>query len=63
MITDVADGYIARNYDQKTVLGTFLDPMSDKVILLIIIVVVGIVVDFRISMIVSSNCCDFSIGI
>jgi phosphatidylglycerophosphate synthase len=30
-VTDVADGYIARNYNQKTVVGSFLDPMADKI--------------------------------
>lgn len=35
MISDVADGFIARKFNQKTVLGTFLDPMSDKVLLIL----------------------------
>lgn len=30
-ISDVLDGYIARNYNQKTVLGTYLDPLADKI--------------------------------
>jgi cardiolipin synthase len=29
--TDWLDGYIARTFDQKTVLGAFLDPVADKV--------------------------------
>merc|ERR1712238_310026 len=29
-LSDGLDGYIARNYDGKTVLGTYLDPLADK---------------------------------
>jgi phosphatidylglycerophosphate synthase len=29
--SDWADGYIAKHYDQRTVLGTYLDPFADKV--------------------------------
>lgn len=31
MLSDGLDGYIARNYDQKTVLGSYLDPLADKI--------------------------------
>ncbi len=31
-ITDFLDGYIARNYDMGSLLGTFLDPLADKLI-------------------------------
>lgn len=29
-ISDILDGYIAKNYDGDTVLGTYLDPFADK---------------------------------
>jgi len=32
-ITDATDGFIARKWNQKTRLGTFLDPMADKALL------------------------------
>lgn len=33
-VTDVLDGYIARRYDLSTKLGTVLDPLADKLMLL-----------------------------
>jgi len=33
-VTDAADGYIARRLDQITVLGSYLDPIADKLLLL-----------------------------
>ena len=32
-LTDALDGIIARKFNQKTTLGTFLDPMADKTLL------------------------------
>ncbi len=34
--TDWADGYIARNYNLKSVFGTFFDPIVDKMLILTI---------------------------
>lgn len=33
-ITDGLDGFIARNSNQRTVLGAYLDPMADKLLLI-----------------------------
>jgi CDP-diacylglycerol--glycerol-3-phosphate 3-phosphatidyltransferase len=33
-ITDFFDGYIARKWDQKTKLGSILDPLADKMLML-----------------------------
>lgn len=32
-ISDAVDGFIARNFNQKTRLGSFLDPIADKLLL------------------------------
>jgi CDP-diacylglycerol--glycerol-3-phosphate 3-phosphatidyltransferase len=36
MLTDVFDGYIAERFGQRTRLGLYLDPVVDKVVILII---------------------------
>ena len=33
-ITDGIDGYIARHYNQRSELGTFLDPLADKLLVI-----------------------------
>lgn len=37
LITDYLDGYIARNFNQTTSFGTFLDPIADKLLVVITI--------------------------
>jgi CDP-diacylglycerol--glycerol-3-phosphate 3-phosphatidyltransferase len=37
-ITDWADGYVARKYHQSTKLGAFLDPVADKLMVVIALV-------------------------
>lgn len=34
ILTDAADGFIARSFKKQTELGTFLDPLADKLLLL-----------------------------
>jgi len=50
MITDALDGIVARAFKQQTNLGSFLDPMADKLLLIAAFVVIGYV--GRISLVV-----------
>jgi cardiolipin synthase (CMP-forming) len=37
-ITDLLDGWIARRWNQKTVVGTVIDPMADKTLMTVLTV-------------------------
>ncbi len=41
-VSDAVDGYIARRYKQKTELGTYLDPLADKLLLVSAMVLLSI---------------------
>jgi cardiolipin synthase len=41
-IADGVDGYVARKYNQKTKLGSILDPLADKTLLLTSLVILSI---------------------
>lgn len=43
MVTDALDGMVARIFKQKTNLGSFLDPLADKLLLISGFVVIGYV--------------------
>jgi len=40
-ISDGADGYIARRYDLRTELGSYLDPIADKALLVSVYITLG----------------------
>lgn len=45
-VTDALDGFIARVFNQKTVLGAYLDPIADKLLLVtsyIVLAITGII--------------------
>ncbi len=41
--TDAVDGFIAKRFDQATLLGAYLDPVADKLLLVGVFVTLGIV--------------------
>jgi CDP-diacylglycerol--glycerol-3-phosphate 3-phosphatidyltransferase len=41
-ISDGVDGYIARRYHQKSELGTFLDPLADKALLISALILLSV---------------------
>ncbi|MCX7847501.1 MAG: CDP-alcohol phosphatidyltransferase family protein [bacterium] len=40
-ISDALDGFIARHFHQRTVLGTWLDPLADKLLLLAAVIMLS----------------------
>ncbi len=40
-ISDAVDGFIARQFDQRSELGAYLDPIADKLLLVCVFVVLG----------------------
>ena len=42
VISDGVDGYIARRYHQKSELGTFLDPLADKALLISALILLSV---------------------
>ena len=41
LITDYLDGLIARNFNQTTAFGAFLDPIADKLLVVITIIILS----------------------
>jgi cardiolipin synthase len=41
-LTDAVDGFIARKFDQRTVLGAYIDPLADKALLVSIYVTLAV---------------------
>lgn len=41
-ITDLVDGWIARNWGLQTVVGTVIDPMADKMLMTIVTICLAV---------------------
>ncbi len=41
-LTDILDGYIARKWKQKTLLGSYLDPIADKLLLVTVFICLAV---------------------
>ncbi|KAJ9061912.1 hypothetical protein DSO57_1015944 [Entomophthora muscae] len=37
-VTDMLDGYIARNYNMQSIVGSILDPLADKILMTVLVV-------------------------
>lgn len=44
-VSDAVDGFIARQFDQRSELGAWLDPLADKLLLVSVFVVLGLTGD------------------
>jgi cardiolipin synthase (CMP-forming) len=53
-ISDGVDGFIARHFNQKTELGAYLDPMADKLLLVCVFVVLGIMGELPLWLVVAA---------
>jgi CDP-diacylglycerol--glycerol-3-phosphate 3-phosphatidyltransferase/cardiolipin synthase len=42
-LSDALDGYLARNWNQRSALGALLDPVADKLLLLAVLITFGII--------------------
>ena len=54
-ISDVLDGYIARTWRQQTTLGTFLDPIADKLLMVTTFATLALLQALPLSLSILSN--------
>ena len=53
-ISDAVDGFIARQFNQRTTLGAYLDPVADKLLLVSVFVVLGFMGDLPLWLVVAA---------
>lgn len=53
-ISDGVDGFVARHFNQRTELGAYLDPMADKLLLVSVFVVLGIIGELPLWLVVAA---------
>lgn len=53
-ISDGVDGFVARNFNQRTVLGAYLDPMADKLLLVSVFVVLGMMEELPLWLVIAA---------
>jgi len=60
-LSDAADGFIARRFDQRSELGAYLDPLADKALLVSVFVVLGIMNELPLWLVIMAVSRDFLI--
>ena len=53
-VSDGVDGYIARRFDQRSELGAYLDPIADKLLLVSVVVVLGLMGELPLWLVVAA---------
>jgi cardiolipin synthase (CMP-forming) len=53
-ISDAVDGFVARQFDQRSELGAYLDPMADKLLLVSVFVVLGYMGDLPLWLVIAA---------
>lgn len=53
-LSDAADGFIARQFNQRSELGAYLDPMADKILLVSVFVVLGVMGELPLWLVVAA---------
>ena len=53
-ISDGVDGFIARQFDQRSELGAYLDPMADKLLLVSVFVVLGLMEELPLWLVIAA---------
>ena len=53
-ISDGVDGFVARHFDQRSELGTYLDPIADKLLLVSVFVVLGLMSELPLWLVIAA---------
>jgi len=53
-VSDGVDGFIARQFDQRSELGAYLDPIADKLLLVSVFVVLGLMSELPLWLVIAA---------
>lgn len=53
-VSDAVDGFIARQFDQRSELGAYLDPLADKLLLVSVFVVLGLMSELPLWLVIAA---------
>lgn len=60
-VSDAVDGFVARQFNQRSELGAYLDPLADKALLVSVFVVLGIMNELPLWLVIMAVSRDFLI--